>query len=334
MAALRVAEGKDFISGSENAHWLLTKWVFDVVRLGENLHSPMHGMYASPDFGRMGQSGGGDFAQGFGIVPAEHLPAVLWFYNHVICPGQEKDYDSLVWPHRAVHAFVNWPLGVKERNPADVLGRVLHDEWADYWVIRGGWTGTDDDFVLTMRGGDVRLVAKSETSKSKGKSQPWASLGFAAPPCEKVIDRKTYGEDGTEVTGMEFDRLGVRTKGSLAIDFSGLSGAKVLLVSVTDDKTAATAEAGEGVSEKDKAELAALLGMTEDKGRKPEIELAHKGVARIKAGGWEFSVVGLSPGWATKAALTGEKPEQQRIVIGKRAIRYDGRMILLEKVGE
>jgi hypothetical protein len=97
--AYRVAMGRDLVPNSSNAQWLLAKWVYGFVDHPPSTGSAglymynSRGMYAQ-EFGRGGGSSGGDFSQGCGICPKEHVPAVLSLYNHIIEPG-EKTYGSV-----------------------------------------------------------------------------------------------------------------------------------------------------------------------------------------------------------------------------------------------
>lgn len=153
LQALRVAPGRDLTTYDESGSWFMTKWIYELVRYGGELQSLQRAMYAR-DFGRTGMSSStGDFAQGFGLCPDAHKPAVLWFANRLLDPAGTQRYDSMNYPHRGVYAFVNWPVGLPERNPAEVLPRFLYDQRANYVVVRSGWQG-NSDIVLTMRHGE------------------------------------------------------------------------------------------------------------------------------------------------------------------------------------
>ena len=225
LQALRVSAGEDWIANYPPAHWLLTKWVYELVRDGRGLQNLQRGMYAG-GFGRGGMSSGGDFAQSFGVCPDAHKPAVLWTYNHVVEPG-DKTYDAITYPHRAVYAFVNWPVGVKEVNPGEVFPKVLHDPAAEYFLFRSGWSDAGD-IIVTMIGGAKRPYRKpSLLVLGRGGS---ASVNLTWPDLRgaTLADNK----DGTYV-------LSVDGK-SLAVDFSGKSGQPLLLVIADGTITART----------------------------------------------------------------------------------------------
>ena len=71
-------------------------------------------------------------------LPLEHKPAALWFYRKVCEPDGIRTFDA-DGPKQAAYAFVNWPLGLEPRNPAEVLGHMLYDREAQFFVFRSGW---------------------------------------------------------------------------------------------------------------------------------------------------------------------------------------------------
>ena len=147
----RNAAGKDLVANCTHAEWLVTQWVYEFVRLGGQCRNLQRGMYASDPLPRGSSlSADGDFAQGFGICPAEHVPTVLWVYNRCVEPeGAAKTYDVLEYPHLAAWALWNWPWGVKEKNPGEIFPRVHHDPGPGYFVFRNGWTDGGDDIIVT-----------------------------------------------------------------------------------------------------------------------------------------------------------------------------------------
>lgn len=224
LQALRVAEGKDFVKNSPHAQWLLTKWIYEIVRHNGQLVNLQRGMYAAPTFGRTGLSGGGDFSQGFGILPEAHKPAVLWFYNHVICPGPEKDYDALVWPHRAVYAFVNWPIGMAEKNPAEVLPKYLRDHQAGYYIFRDRWSATGDDVVATMY-----VQQMLGHTKATDVKQPGAIFGHGVTANFNTTSRQDDRFGDADNGHACVIRSGTQT---FVADMTGLSGAPLLLINI------------------------------------------------------------------------------------------------------
>jgi len=168
LQALRVAEGKDFITNSPEASHLLTKWIYETVRHNGKLHTLQRGMYSADHLTRVGHSGGGEFSQGFGILPPAHTPAVLWFFNNVINPVPQKDFDCVTYPQRTVYSYVNWPFDVKEQNPLETMPKYLRDTKAGYYVFRAGWSGTDDDIVATLYVSEMQNHTPALGIKSPG----------------------------------------------------------------------------------------------------------------------------------------------------------------------
>ncbi len=155
---LRVSQGLDLVQNCPEAKWLAGKHMFEIVRQNGRLLCPERGIYANGRFERGGMSTGGDFARGFGIAPEDQRPALKWFFNHVIEPGQDKTYDAIRYPHHAVFAFLYWPIDEPEKNPAEAVGKVLLDSEAGYSVLRSGWSGTEEDVVAAIHGGSGMLL--------------------------------------------------------------------------------------------------------------------------------------------------------------------------------
>lgn len=225
LSALQVAEGKDYVANSPEARWLVAKWLYETVRHDNKLVVLDRGMYAHTQFDRMGHSAGGDYSQGFGIVPPEMKPAVLWFFNHVISPGAEKDYDAVLFPQRAVYAFVNWPLELKEQNPATTLPSYLRDTKAGFYVFRSGWSGTDADILASMQ-----VNAMQEHSPALGVRSPGAIFGMGVRGDFAGLNAK---EDSFQ--DVDQGQACIITSGTQAFiaDMSGLSGAPMLLIEIT-----------------------------------------------------------------------------------------------------
>jgi hypothetical protein len=267
LQALRVAAGEDWITPYPPAQWMLTKWVYELTTHGGRLYNLQRGMYARR-FERGGMSSGGDFSQGFGIAPDAHKPAILWTYNHVVEPGPAMTYDAINYPHRAAYAFVNWPVGLEEADPAETFPKVLHDRKAEYFVFRSGWEG-DPDIVVTLIGGERRPFAK-ECLHVMGRGikaalpGAWTDLRDA---------RLTDHRDGT---------FAVRAEGaSFVVDFSGRSGAPALV---------AAAGMGTGGRARDRA-----AGQ------------ANTQTSILNAGGTPVVVLTLQEGPAPKVTVEGDR---------------------------
>ena len=226
LQALRVAEGKDLVANCEAAQWICTKWVYELaVRKGRIL-SLERGMYArefSRDGGNTSESG--DFSQGLGICPESHKPAVLWFLNHILDPDPAtRTYDAIKYPHHAVYAFVNWPIGMQEKNPSEVLGHVLADPEAEYFVLRSGWKG-EEDIVATLEGG-IGMITGGGFEENPKFQRKWGPGGRICPMWYLVSLSTAPRREGD---------CYIAYGGSAAtvIDSSGLAGAPMVVVTVS-----------------------------------------------------------------------------------------------------
>lgn len=223
LQAWKVAGGKDFISPAPHASNISLVRIYELtLKPGGGYHYPLRhpSSYGTQAFGRDGLSRGGQFAQGFGAVKPEYRPAMLWTHDHILETDKAKQaYDTISpYAHRAVLALVNWPIGEKEKNPAEVLPRVLHDSIQHYYVFRNRWQDENDVIVTGLWG------ARQE----KGGKEPVMIWGLGQQlewgNCPKVKESSLFD--------VKPDGSGVAKGGeqSLAVDFSKSSGADALIV--------------------------------------------------------------------------------------------------------
>lgn len=219
LQAWKIAGGKDFITPRPNAQWLTLKWVMQTLPTLEGKPAfPKRGGYEHNVYSRTGMSGSGTFAQGFGAIPDDFKPALLWTYNHCVSP-KEAEYDLVnLYPHRAVLAFINWPFHLKEENPGKVMPKAVGDSTRAYYMFRNQWEGPDDILVTALfknskgfgsvPGGDILVWGLGKKTKFPVKvtGNPTA---FHTHPDGGVVEMK----------GLSF-----------GVDFSGKSGAPALLV--------------------------------------------------------------------------------------------------------
>jgi PKD repeat protein len=157
--ALRVAAGQDYVSGSSMVQWFTLRWVMEVLGDGQgNALYPARYELMGKSYGKermlLGNGGmthGGWFSQGFGTIPEKYKPALLWTYNTFAAAEDQNRFDTLNYPHRAIMALVNWPIGMKAENPAGVMPKAICDTLHGYYVIRNRWQDSDD-VVITMFG--------------------------------------------------------------------------------------------------------------------------------------------------------------------------------------
>lgn len=225
LQAMKVAGGLDYITPRPNASMVTMIRIYELMHMpGGGYHYPLRhpGSYGTQAFERVGLSRGGQFAQGFGAVKEDYRAAMLWTYNHILEPdAARRSYDGLSpYPHRPMLALVNWPIGEAERNPAEVLPRVLHDKFRHYFVFRNQWKDADDIVVTGLWG----------ARKEKGPAERIMVWGLG----EKHEWGNCVRTDASRLDQVTKDGSGVAMAGdaSLAVDFSKASGADLLLVMV------------------------------------------------------------------------------------------------------
>ncbi len=219
--AMKVAGGLDYITPRPNVPMVTMVRVYELLKKkGGGFHYPLRhsSSYGTQAFEREGLSRGGQIAQGFGAIPEEYRGALLWTYQNVLEPDpSRRSYDLLSpYAHRPILALVNWPIGEKEANPADVLPRVLHDKIQHYFVFRNRWKD-ENDIVVTGLWGARGDGVEGVMVWGLGGQTTWGT-------CPKAKD--------SQLIGRKPDGSGVAKAGDscLAVDFSGASGADALLV--------------------------------------------------------------------------------------------------------
>lgn len=227
--AWRVAGGRDFVTPRPNVPWTALKWLFlTVPKPGNaNLRSdfPERGGYPHNIWARDGLSGGGYFGIGMGVMSAAQQSAALWFYNHHLKDSDQKGgtpFDTpSPYPHYAVMAFINWPLGAQETNPGSVLPHAYRDTKWGFYAWRNRWQDADDVVIsILTRPSKGNMGAAGETSltvRGMGRTQKWGR-----------INRGFTGEFRPAADGSTV--LSTGDGSCLAIDFSRASGADAMLV--------------------------------------------------------------------------------------------------------
>lgn len=224
LQALKVAGGKDYLSGAPNGRWLTLRYVSEIVGRDGKAFVPARGVYGTDDmYDRSPMlSHNGEFAQGFGAVPAKYVPALLWTYNHFVEPvAQRKQtrFDTWVYPHHAVFALINWPVGQQATNPAEMLPRAFEDKIAGYYLFRNRWQDGDDVVITALNGTGPRGYHKIG-------GRPLILFAFS--------QKMTFGELSGATTHRQFfaDGSGAVTAGgtALAVDFSGAAGVDAVIL--------------------------------------------------------------------------------------------------------
>jgi hypothetical protein len=227
LQAWKNAAGKDFISPRPNVQWTYLKWFLQTVPKGGDLAGGFAGRGGYPHniWARDGISGAGYCSIGYGVATEEQIPGIWWFYKEHLHEADEKHgapWDTVSpYPHHSVIAFVNTPFGVEPKNPADCMPRQVYDSIRGFYAFRNR-SKDGNDIVITqlVRRSPARFrhgPDKAMTIQHHGKRELWGSL----PPKAEV---RKPGKDGSTILG--------DGKMSVAIDFSGASGADGMIVFV------------------------------------------------------------------------------------------------------
>lgn len=225
LQAWKIAGGYDFCTPRENAQWLALRWPFQTVfENGKPRFWPQRGGYPHNIWTRDGLSGAGYFAYGFGVVREEYKPGLLWIYNEFLKEADAKagtPFDTpSVYPQVSVLSFINWPVGLEAKNPTGVWPHAVRDSKWNFYAWRNRWQDANDTVIsiLTQTAKGLMSAAGESTLSilSGGQESQWGRINGFTGPFEPAAD-------GTTV-------LQTKDGGSLALDFSKLSGADVMLV--------------------------------------------------------------------------------------------------------
>ena len=183
---------------------------------------------------------------------------------------------------------MNWPIGEAERNPAEVLGRTSVDRLHGWYVFRNQWQGADDVVVSLWLGsgpqGNISAGGPDLLVWGMGERVRLTTL----PRCQTSYYRAEKDGSGAVSGGGH----------SVAVDFSGRSGAPVLVA------VASGQELGKS-SLKDDAKAAEITD--------------------LRAGPANFRVLTMSRRDAPSVQLDGDS-----VRVGKRKLSFDGKNLKLQ----
>nr|NIS54561.1 hypothetical protein [Phycisphaerae bacterium] len=220
--------GKDFVNVERpNVQMLTLKWIYQtVVRGSRKDFWPIRGSYGHNVWSREGLSGAGYFAIGMGGVTKEQKAAMKWYYNRFMLDNDTKagtPYDTASrYPHLAVCAFINWPLNIQEKNPAKVLPLCYRDSSCGFYAWRNRWQDEGDTVITVLTNRTQGYMgAKPDRALSintMGRHKRWGTVKEGPTRYWWTSPRGRAGsltlDDGT----------------CFAVDFTGASGADVMLV--------------------------------------------------------------------------------------------------------
>jgi len=224
----RNAAGLDFINSPRpNARLLTLKWIYQTVfRDGQPVFWPIRGGYGHNVWSRAGMSGAAYFALGMaGVTPPERA-ALAWCYDRFLAAADTArgtPFDTAsVYPNYTVSAFVNWPIGEPSQPAGAVLPHVYRDATTGFFCWRDRWQDGDDT-VITVLTNEVRgyMGAKADRAlclNSRGRQLHW---GTVTEGPVRFWSSSPRGETSS---------LTLADGTGFAVDFSGASGAGVMLV--------------------------------------------------------------------------------------------------------
>ncbi|MGD0896295.1 MAG: hypothetical protein ABR915_00580 [Thermoguttaceae bacterium] len=257
------ALGRDYINVERpNARMMTLKWIY-LTRAdgGSPQFWPIRGAYGHNVWARAGKSGAGYFAVGLGGVTEEQRAAMKWYYEHFLlemdkaagCPYDTASRD----PNFTVCAFVNWPVDLKAKDPAEVLPLCYRDTIHGFVGWRNRWRDENDIIISVLLkptagymgaapdGGFQVSVGgrKFKWGQVSGETKYWwssprgeASVLTTASGASTAVDfTKASGADAMLVTTGKADGEVVELGGK-ALTFKFLNADKEPAVAVEGDK--------------------------------------------------------------------------------------------------
>jgi len=238
--SLKIAAGKDYISPRPDARYAALRIMFEIVPTGDSIGEkagkkfpvasipliPHRGVYGDNNmYARKIISHLGDFPVGMGAVLPDEAKAMAWIYNHSVETGTEKTWNTGLYPHLAISAFVNWPE--TEVDPDEVLPHVVVDDISGYYIARNRWQDKDDILVTTdmKRGPGGYYSGKVPTG-----TMIW---GLGEKFNFGTLTGKTSYYRGGKDGSME---LADAKGNALVVDYSNASGAPALIAILGETK--------------------------------------------------------------------------------------------------
>jgi hypothetical protein len=225
LQAMRVALDKDYVADHPGAQWMTMHWVFDLEP------DPMSPVPRFPDrhdatalvssFNQTGVRYGGTFEQGFGLVSDAMKPAILWT-NQTLGLASQQD---TVYPQHVALALVNTPIGVAPQNPGQVMPHVMQDHDIGLYEFRNRWQDQNDILITALLGGfPDESPTTSVTVWGFGFRTTFGSMPLDGDRPRPMNETLVASKDGSGILSISGT--------SLAVDFSGTSGADALLAFV------------------------------------------------------------------------------------------------------
>lgn len=257
LQACKTAAGKDYFVNKTNASYISLLMIMELM-IGpsnkpyipvrpngnvygyENILQPMNGPWTNPSVSQI------TFAQCFGVIPHKFKRAMLWCYDSIIKPAEGGNYMIGAYPHRAILALVNWPIGETAQNPAEVFPKVLFDSRFGYVCFRNRWQDNKDILVTLLCGSEGHNLSYSGIKVEKIAvwglgmrlefpgifNKHWPTLVDGREDGSGVMSAVSMNETSAKIVNneMKYFALDNATVNSFAVDYSKASGAEVLCV--------------------------------------------------------------------------------------------------------
>ena len=268
LQAWKNAMGRDYINVERpNARMMTLKWIYlTIIRNGKPDFWPKRGAYTQNIWSREGKSGGGYFAFGMAGVTEEQKAALKWYYDRFLLKhdaNKGTPYDTVARdPHVSVCSFVNWPVGLEARNPAEVLPHCYRDTIHGFVAWRNRWQDENDVVISVL----LKTTRGYMSAEADGSLQ---IMGFGR--------KFGWGQAAGKIEHWWQDERGTATvlttaNVSTAVDFTKASGADVML---------ATTGGGEGATFK--MGDAAVVPGTPFRGKAPTVTLKFLAAGDVPA---------------------------------------------------
>ncbi len=219
--------GMDFVnSGRSNVYMTALKWFYlTVAQQGAPVVWPIRGGYSHNVWRSFLDGAYGYVGQGFGAVPVNMQPALLWYYYkwiHTPTSAQGAPYEVSKYPHFVVAAFVNWPVGTAPANPATILPHGYTDSIYGFYAWRNRWQNENDAVVTWLTQAAKGFMGAKPDSGIHVLSG--ATRYIWAHPAGKVLQQQHNERWNTSSLRLQQDI-------TVGVDVSGKSGYDVLLLS-------------------------------------------------------------------------------------------------------
>lgn len=297
LTALRNVTGRDYILARPHVPWITLQWILAIVPQGGKPVFSHRGPYGGDDFDGGGMSHSGDIVYGFAAIDPKHVPALLWAYENYIEPVRPH-FGANTYAHRAVAALINWPIGMESQNPEKALPKAVADTIHGHFLCRNRFKDGDDIVVshLLQTGQEGYHRVKS------GGKVHIRGLGLNTTLGTKMRSQQATFYENRPSGSYVMSSIGNGQVSSLAVDFSGASGATALIVGIGP----AFAEA----SHKEQQQ---------DDGTKTKLFTG-------KVGGQPYAALVLTRGDLPQVKTSGDT-----LKIGGQTVRFDDRRIQLGK---